>query len=1026
MTKNRSQVTAPVVVLLGAGHPYRGTPPSALQETPDHRRVLDWIVDAFSRLSVDLHFVGGYQLKEIVRSYPGMSYAINTDWETTGAVASLFAAPLSPNRIHYVAYTDVVFRSEIVQRLSEAPGDIVLAVDRDWRHRYQRRRPEDMRRAEKVHLDGDRVTAIGVSLPRQDGDAEFCGLLKLSPRAVARVSELRSDSRARFLRAGLPDLLSLLIEEDLRCTFVDVENRWAELNAPQDLARFILGTKAETLERLRPLLRRAQIGEQVGFTVASWRAHPEHQLERIVERFGGTEVVVRSSALSEDSWSTANAGSFLSLTHVPGGDGQRLRAAVDEVVASFSDGTPDNQVLVQEMLTDLELSGVAFTRSLTSGAPYYVVNYDDVTGSTASVTGGTGRHLKTLVAHRKARLLPRNAHPRLGDLLEALAELESLVGHDSLDVEFAISRDGRIHVLQVRPIAVDHSQWRVSDALVDEMLAAAEQDFRERQRRASFALGRRTLFGVMPDWNPAEIIGTKPRRLATSLYRYLVTEEVWATERAEFGYRDVRPCELMTCFLGHPYIDVRASFSSFVPQSLPEPLAERLVEAYLDRLEHHPELHDKVEFEVVLTCLTLDFGRHAEHLKHAGLGTEEIEALRSALRVVTRHALERYEIDRAQVATLEKRRARLSRGDDVPPLALACALLDDARRYGTLPFAHLARGAFVATALLRSAVAEGILSEEELSDFMSSLQTVARRFGEDGADVAEGRLSWKDYRERYGHLRPGTYEITSPCYAEDPERYLRAMTTAGRPEPKSREPFCWSASTSRSLLDRLHAMGIVDETCEMGGLDRFFRRTIEGREYAKFAFTRNLSDALEHIARYGETLGLSRDQLSHVTFEDLTAISAGMAPSDVRAWLEHRAEEGERWHLLTQAVELPPLILRPEDVHAFIYPESRPNFVTRGTVVADLVDLTDAAGQEDLNGRIALIPQADPGYDWIFGQRVVGLVTMYGGANSHMAIRAAEFGLPAAIGVGESLYRHLRHAKVLQLDCAGRRLQVLT
>ena len=70
----------------------------------------------------------------------------------------------------------------------------------------------------------------------------------------------------------------------------------------------------------------------------------------------------------------------------------------------------------------------------------------------------------------------------------------------------------------------------------------------------------------------------------------------------------------------------------------------------------------------------------------------------------------------------------------------------------------------------------------------------------------------------------------------------------------------------------------------------------------------------------------------------------------------------------------------------------------------------------NVNESIVLIPQADPGYDWLFGQRIAGLITMYGGANSHMAIRSAEFGLPAAIGVGEQLFKTLQQAQEIELD----------
>ena len=75
--------------------------------------------------------------------------------------------------------------------------------------------------------------------------------------------------------------------------------------------------------------------------------------------------------------------------------------------------------------------------------------------------------------------------------------------------------------------------------------------------------------------------------------------------------------------------------------------------------------------------------------------------------------------------------------------------------------------------------------------------------------------------------------------------------------------------------------------------------------------------------------------------------------------------------------------------------------------------------------EIVIIPQADPGYDWLFGQGISGLVTMYGGANSHMAIRAAEFRLPAAIGVGTKKYQEILNAKILEISPTQKLLRVV-
>ena len=94
------------------------------------------------------------------------------------------------------------------------------------------------------------------------------------------------------------------------------------------------------------------------------------------------------------------------------------------------------------------------------------------------------------------------------------------------------------------------------------------------------------------------------------------------------------------------------------------------------------------------------------------------------------------------------------------------------------------------------------------------------------------------------------------------------------------------------------------------------------------------------------------------------------------------------------------------------------NFVTVNKVEA-LVQQIDSEPIKDIAGKLILTPQADPGYDWLFGHGIAGLITKYGGANSHMAIRAAEINLPAAIGVGEKLYEEIVNMKRVELDCTN-------
>ena len=79
-------------------------------------------------------------------------------------------------------------------------------------------------------------------------------------------------------------------------------------------------------------------------------------------------------------------------------------------------------------------------------------------------------------------------------------------------MEFAVAKNGALYLLQVRPLVL-------KQPLIDaEATAAATTEIAQKvallSRPHPYLHGNREAFGVMPDWNPAEIIGLKPRPLA--------------------------------------------------------------------------------------------------------------------------------------------------------------------------------------------------------------------------------------------------------------------------------------------------------------------------------------------------------------------------------------------------------------------------------------------------------------------------------------------------------------------------------
>ena len=1015
--------------ILGAGRPYSGYKHPALKTVESSINVLDWILDAVDYFKPDCYFISGYASDKIREQYPDLNYIHNKYWETTRASWSLLNALPINHKETLVSYSDIVYLDSTVRKIMDADGDVVVAIDSHWKSRYVGRNSNDIEICEKVFVKGDEITVLGNDLDYSQSNAEFIGLVRFSEKSVAKLCEIKKYQNTEIIdlkQANLSNLIELLRINGMKIQAIEVHGAWAELNEPADLARFILGTKAQTLDRLNKLVKMSNIEDQFSFTVHEWNKNSNDIISKIFDFFGNKNLIIRSSALSEDSFLKSNAGAFSSILDVPSVNPLAVKDAIDKVIYSYIDKNPKNEILIQPMLKGVKLSGVVLTRNLTTGAPYYVINFDDESGSTETITSGTSKNNKTFTMIRNTNEL-NNAIPKdLKNLLPAIREIETLIGYDCLDIEFAITSDNIFHVLQVRPLNIRNSPNNFLDESIYSTINKAKIIFQNHQGVSPFLVGDWTVFGIMPDWNPAEIIGIKPSILATSLYQNLIMNEIWAIQRSEYGYRDVRPHPLLTSFVKHPYVDVRVSFNSFVPNDLPDKLAKKLVEFCMKWLEKNPQLHDKVEFDVIPTCFDLNFSRWEKRFCENNLfNLDEIDQIRKSFLKLTQKALQTKFQKLELLKQLEKRYKKI-RDSNFPPLEKVFFLLDDVRRFGTLPFAHLARDAFVAVSLLRSAMDANILLKSEYDDFLSTIHTVSQDLNLDTINFAEGKLSMSDFLEKYGHLRPGTYDISSPSYRQDIERYLRPSLEKSLKKKrlkKSDVGLIWKKARKKFGEAVLNA-GLK---IKIEKLEKFIKIAIEGREYAKFVFTRNLSLALDELISWGKLQNVNAETLAQISIDDLRTIRSGDIYADnIEEWINHRAKQNKKNSNISEILELPPLITNINDFSAFQYPTTYANFIGNSKITAKCIVL-EKKQRTDLNlqDKIILVSEADPGYDWIFSQNIAGLITKYGGANSHMAIRAAEFGLPAAVGIGEINYRRLKDASKLELNAISRIIRIV-
>lgn len=767
-------------------------------------------------------------------------------------------------------------------------------------------------------------------------------------------------------------------------------------------------TKAKMLNYIKENLPSVNILPMMVISSSSFMKEPAKTVDEVLAFAGGEALAIRSSSSMEDHTKYSNAGKFETVLNVQP-EPEEIRNAILRVYESY-DTVCDEEILVQPMLRKIKKSGVVFTSDMDTSADYYTINYYEGNDS-AAVTSGNTNELKTFIKYKYSSLPIFDKD--MDSIIHVCHQIEDFLGKDALDVEFAVNSAGEIFIFQIRPIA----RGRKNVYQKTDLKLALNRIYKKVKKLSvahPFLLGHTTCFGVMPDWNPAEILGVRPKKLAISLYKELITDNVWAHQRYDYGYRDLTMHPLMISFCGVPYIDTRITFNSFIPKKLNTKISGKLVDYYIDKLARYPKYHDKIEFEIVYSCYYLGIHEKLKELLDYGFNENEITRIEFALLELTNTIIDPnnglYKEDMAKIAILEENYSKIIQSD-ISIVDKIYWLIEECKTYGTLPFAGVARAGFIAVQFLKSFVSMGIINEKEYDAYMNSLDTVNRKMNRDLRKLYRQEMTKVEFLETYGHIRPGTYDIMSKRYDEAFEEYFGGNSLLYMEEIE--EGFSFSKRQMECIQIELEENGLMITADE---LMSFIRESIEGREYLKFVFTKSVSMILQLVGELGNRVGISVENMAYLDISIVKQLYVDLYTGDIRSVFEENIKDNKIQYQSAVQLKLPSIIVAPEDVYSFYLLGEEPNFITQKSITSDTIAMEGIDGQ-NLEGKIVFLRAADPGYDFLFSKGIGGLVTQFGGANSHMAIRCAELGIPAVIGAGEQNYLTWGRYKRMTIDC---------
>ena len=767
-------------------------------------------------------------------------------------------------------------------------------------------------------------------------------------------------------------------------------------------------TKAETLVNLKNRVKYFKIPKTYFFNVKDWKNNKKIILKKIEKEFKD-KIIIRSSTSKEDSLSQSNAGKFVSFLNIKKKNKKNISRAIHNIIKSYKlhlKKIDQEQILVQEMIIDAKMSGVIFTGNNKNGNFYYTINYDDVTGSTDTVTSGkTEFSNKTLFILKKRKDLIRSK--RFKKIIKGVKELENIFKNINLDIEFAQNASLDLYLFQVRPVVNLKGRKLIKFKKIEIQLKKEKEKllkiFNKKEREFKKI---KTILSQMSDWNPAEMIGQMPSELSFSLYKLLITNKSWLRAREIMGYKSFKNTNLMYSIFDRPYIDVSKSLMSLIPKKVNTYTTKKLINASINKLMHSPSNHDKIEFELLPTCYCFDFENRIKKI-NAKLTPLEIKKLKLEYKKIfyeNLQSIKKGSIDNnlKKIYELKIKQEKLNLNDGVESLS---RVINECINYGVIPFSILARHAFISKEILNSLSRKKLITEIDKKKFENSIQTVTSSFLEDLK-----QLSLKNYSKFvkiYGHLRPGTYDIKSKRY-DKTDKNIFLKNTKINLKSKKKKQFSFNPKVTKALKKILKKEKINITPLE---LLNYIKRGVQGREYAKFVFTKSISFILEKLK-----LVSKKHNLSLKDFENLN-INEILENTNKKNFLKRQIEKNTKKRDLNNSINIPEIIVEPNNVFIGASVVSVPNFVTYSDVTADSVIINNKDKNFNLKGKIVLIESADPGYDWIFAHGIKGLITKYGGVNSHMAIRCTELNIPAAIGCGENLYKKLINCKSINLNC---------
>ena len=203
------------------------------------KSILDYQISIIKKINyIKPIFVLGYKNSLFKRyNFPKI---INNKFKSTNMVYSLFQAKKFMSNDVIISYSDIIYSKSLLKRLINKRGDIVVAIDKNFKNYWIKRFKNPLNDVESCLIKNNRILEIGSKVNSfKNIKGQYIGLIKLSKKGVKIFKKVYSSfeklDQKKLEKMYMTDFLQVLINKGYKLTPLNFKSPWIEFDNQNDL-----------------------------------------------------------------------------------------------------------------------------------------------------------------------------------------------------------------------------------------------------------------------------------------------------------------------------------------------------------------------------------------------------------------------------------------------------------------------------------------------------------------------------------------------------------------------------------------------------------------------------------------------------------------------------------------------------------------------------------------------------------------------------------------------------------------------